>query len=270
MARPKRSGTQAVERAVALMRAMAERNIGWRISTLAEFCGLEIATTHRLLACLIKERIVVQRPQDRRYVLGPLIAELALSRPLQPDYREPFLATMAPIARKMDAASFLYLRSDNEYVVAAQTGPLKSNALSGQIGARRPLAWTAGGLAMLMAMPKGEARSITRDNMAKISSYGSVRLDWSKRMLRESKKLGCGINTVNVGGIHIYAVPIRNADGDPVAAVSLAVSARDFPRSKSAGVIAILDRAAQKIAAGGPAIEADSGVGARPSTRKKR
>lgn len=248
MKKTTRSGTQSVERAMTLIRVIAERNVGWRISSLASFCGLDISTTHRILASLVKERFIQQRKEDRRYVLGPLIPELALTRPLQPDLRTGFLAFMEPVAKKAGAASFLYVRSGSEYVVAAQTGPLRTGALVGQIGSRRPLAWTAGGIAILMALPADEARLITRENLKKIGTYGGTRLKWTRQMIRESRQYGFAVNSASVTGMNVYAVPILDRTNLPIAAISLAVSVETHPLGGSPRIIRTLEAAAHQIA----------------------
>lgn len=248
MKKTTRSGTQSVERAMTLIRVIAERNVGWRISSLASFCGLDISTTHRILASLVKERFIQQRQEDRRYVLGPLIPELALTRPLQPDLRPSFLASMEPVAKKAGAASFLYVRSGSESVVAAQTGPLRTGALVGQIGSRRPLAWTAGGIAILMALPADEARLITRENLKKIGTYGGTRLKWTKQMISESRRFGFAVNSASVTGMNVYAVPILDRTNLPIAAISLAVSVETHPLSGSSRIIRTLEAAAHQIA----------------------
>ena len=247
MKKTTRSGTQSVERAMTLIRVIAERNVGWRISSLASFCGLDISTTHRILASLVKERFIQQRKEDRRYVLGPLIPELALTRPLQPDLRAGFLASMEPVAKKAGAASFLYVRSGSEYVVAAQTGPLRTGALVGQIGSRRPLAWTAGGIAILMALPADEARLITRENLKKIGTYGGTRLKWTRQMIRESRHYGFAVNSASVTGMNVYAVPILDRTNLPIAAISLAVSVETHPLGGSSRIIRTLEAVAHQI-----------------------
>jgi DNA-binding IclR family transcriptional regulator len=76
------SGTQSLTRSIKLMRVLATRGeIGWRLSDLAAACGLDKGTAHRILASLVKERLVQPRPDDRRYLPEPLLYELGLSLP---------------------------------------------------------------------------------------------------------------------------------------------------------------------------------------------
>ena len=77
----KRSGTQSIERAILLLKELSSRgSFGWRLSDLAQRCQMDVGTTHRILACLGKERLVHRRPSDRHYLPGPMLFELGLSQ----------------------------------------------------------------------------------------------------------------------------------------------------------------------------------------------
>lgn len=70
-----RTGTQSVERVLQLLRVIAtRRHFGWRLTDLAEHCALSPSTVRQLLACLLRERLVLQRSIDRHYLPGPLLA----------------------------------------------------------------------------------------------------------------------------------------------------------------------------------------------------
>ena len=79
-----RSGTQSIERAALLLRELATRGTaGWSLRDLALHCELDRATVHRMLKCMVRERLVQQRAADQRYLLGPLAFELGASLPQQ-------------------------------------------------------------------------------------------------------------------------------------------------------------------------------------------
>src|SRR3954466_3395768 len=80
MATSLRHGTQSIERAVHVLTEVTGRSrFGWRPTDLAARCGLDRGTTHRILACLVRERLVQQREVDGHYVPGPLLFELGLA-----------------------------------------------------------------------------------------------------------------------------------------------------------------------------------------------
>ncbi|AWK85232.1 AMP-binding protein [Azospirillum thermophilum] len=77
-------GTQSLERALALLRAVAAYGAeGARLADLMTDTGLSKATAHRLLTALARERFVDQDPRSRRYHLGPeldLLGRIAAAR----------------------------------------------------------------------------------------------------------------------------------------------------------------------------------------------
>ncbi len=85
---PQAAGTQSLERAQRMLRELAARGeIGWRLSDLAACCELDKGSTHRVLACLVRDRFVQQRGSDRRHGPGPMLSELGLSLPLYTRFR---------------------------------------------------------------------------------------------------------------------------------------------------------------------------------------
>ncbi|WP_207477886.1 AMP-binding protein [Arenibaculum pallidiluteum] len=72
-------GTQSLERAIALLRAVAARAPdGARLVELMAAAGLSKPTAHRLLTALAREGLVRQDERSRRYHLGPELAALGL------------------------------------------------------------------------------------------------------------------------------------------------------------------------------------------------
>ena len=69
---PGATGTQSFERAALLLREIAAHGSrGARLADLVADTGLAKPTVHRLLAALIRERMLEQVPETRRYFLGP-------------------------------------------------------------------------------------------------------------------------------------------------------------------------------------------------------
>jgi acetyl-CoA synthetase len=66
-----KTGTQSLERAVALLRAIASHgNLGARLADLVMDSGFNKATVRRLLAAMIRESLLEQDEKTRRYYLG--------------------------------------------------------------------------------------------------------------------------------------------------------------------------------------------------------
>ena len=155
-----RKGTQSIQRSVLLLKAVAERrDIGWRLGDLAQYCCLEKTTAHRMLKCLVAERLLRQRSEDRRYIPGPLLFELATSLPAYMGFRDAVHADLESIARRLNSIAFLHLRAGNEAVCIDRAGNASVNPLT-VIGTRRPLTLSTAGVAILIAMSRRERRDI--------------------------------------------------------------------------------------------------------------
>lgn len=71
-----RTGTQAVERALALLRVLEQGPDTLPLTDLAEQAGLSASTTHRLVRALVDAGILRQDPRTEQYGLGPRLVAL--------------------------------------------------------------------------------------------------------------------------------------------------------------------------------------------------
>lgn len=246
-----RPGTQSLERAASLLKALAARGtFGWRLSDLAKHCELDKGTAHRIMAFLVRERLARQRPGDRRYVPGPLLFELSLSLPGLGAFCAACTPRLARVATRLGGFAFLCLPSGADFVCAANAGESSIKALAHEVGLRRPLVVSAGGVAILLALPADEARAALAENMRRVQKSGEVRVKAVERMLRRSEALGYGIHLGDiVPGVNTYGVAVRGARGAPLASISIAGPSERFPQSRAAEVVAALEEEAKAIAA---------------------
>jgi DNA-binding IclR family transcriptional regulator len=222
---PDRSGTQSLGRGIKLMRMIAARpDFGWRLSDLAAACKQDKATVHRMLTCLVEERLVEQRASDRHYLPGPLMYELGLALPDQAKFQRSAEAAVQAFARRMSGIALLLLRSGHEYVCSIRAGTLKLAGLMVYPGTRRPLFTSVGGTSILQTLPEAEVREILLDNVAQeISTRGTGRLEALQKMRERSDRHGFGVNLGDVApGVHAFGVPVRGSDGAAFAALCLA------------------------------------------------
>ncbi|MEO8754221.1 MAG: helix-turn-helix domain-containing protein [Casimicrobiaceae bacterium] len=226
----KREGTQTLARAMALLRELAARgHFGWSLGDLADRCGLDKGTAHRLLAHLKHERMVQQRLGDRRYVAGPMLFELGLGVTDHAAFVTAAGAPLARVAKRLGCISFLLLRSDSDFVCAARAGAYPVKSLSIEVGTRRALVTSAGGVAILIAMSGAEGRAIVARDMGIVTRAGGLPPAALQRILRHSRRLGFGINEGNlIPGWNAYALAVRNSGGAPIASLMIAGDAAHF------------------------------------------
>jgi DNA-binding IclR family transcriptional regulator len=247
-----RSGTQSIERAATLMRELSARaRTGWRLSDLAERCALDRGTARRMLACLVRERMAVQRSADRHYLPGPALYELGLSVTPLAALQELARPALARLAAQTRCVAFLYLRSGSEFVCAARVGSATIKGLSVEVGTRRPLCVSAGGIAILVAMPKRERRLALAENLRRLRQTGDPRLKSVGRMMKRSEQRGVGLNIGEfVPNITAIGVALRDASGMPYASLTLSGPSEVLARNRIDDAIAAMESEAQAIVAG--------------------
>jgi DNA-binding IclR family transcriptional regulator len=219
-----RSGTQSIERAAVLLRELAARpKFGWGLSDLAARCRLDKGTTHRMLSCLVRERFAVQRANDRHYLPGPLLFELGLALPQYAGLQSMAMKPLQRIAKRYGGVAGLTLRSGEEGVYAARSGQVPVKGMSIEVGDRRPLVMTSGGVSILIGLPAIEGRRVIAANLQQIEALGAARVRLIRQMVRRSTECGYGFNHNNtVRGIMGFGIALCNRDHVPFAALSIA------------------------------------------------
>lgn len=247
---PPSDGARSLHRAVSLLRLLSVRTAtGWRLSDLSQEARLEHSTVHRMLSCLLEERLAMRVAGTRRYTLGPLAYELgvaAASHFAIERLAEPALAHLASETRDI---VFLNVLSGSESVCVARFEGRKAlKAYTVEVGTRRPLCLSAGGTAMLIALPPEEQDRIEAQNLQAIHQRGEERLSVIRRMLQRSRRLGYGWNQEDlIPGIAAIGVAIRSATGYPVASISLGSSLAELKSPRRVQLIGRLKREAEKI-----------------------
>ncbi len=245
------TGTQAIERAAQLLRVLAERGrAGWRISDLSGRTGLPLGTCHRILDGLVRERLALRLAGNGRYAVGPLIPELAASRPDWVDLPGQMAPALQQLARRHRVVSFLYARSGADFVCLARENGITMLALAVERGTRRPLATSAGGAAILVALPAAARRRIGRANLAELGGFGKGRLAGIRAMLRESIAADFGLNLARVvAGVHSFGVAVREPASTAVlGAVLLSGPPERLPIEQMRRILPELQRVADEVA----------------------
>jgi DNA-binding IclR family transcriptional regulator len=179
-----------------------------------------------------------------------LLFELSLALPAQAAFQAVCAKPLASAAAALDAYAFLCLRSGADFVCAANAGSATVKALEHDVGLRRPLLVSAGGLAIVVALPAEEAAQVVEDNLRRVRAAGEVRAKAVERMLRRSQSHGYGIHLSDVvPGVNTYAAPIRDAGGVAFASISVAGRAEDLPFASLSAITRALDDAARAIGA---------------------
>ena len=237
-----RSGTQSIERVVAMLRVVATRGKnGMRLSDVSSASGLPTSTCFRMLQRLEFEGLVERHPVTRKYLLGPLLYELGqLARPHHPlaERCEPALAELAEHTKD---TVYLSERRGSEAVCSARAlGDYPIKALTLDVGIRRPLGVGAGGLAILCALPESEADA---QRYRKLSTLDADRV---RAAVREGRLRGFAfLDGPVIPGT--AAVGVAFTAGGSIAAISVTAISTRLDEARRVEVAAALQKQAQRL-----------------------
>jgi DNA-binding IclR family transcriptional regulator len=231
-----RKGAQAIRRAVAVLRILAAgREAGLPLSEVIQATGLTRPTVHRIVHALIEEGIVERHDKTAHYAIGGQVPELALARPS----RSPLLAASDPVlaelSQQVGDTLFLTMRTGNDTLcIDRRIGSYPIQVLSIEIGTRRPLGVSSGGVAILAAMPAAEARKIIAANVPRFAAYRTKAPAVLTEVAAARRRGFCLREVGLVQGTKSMSTWIKTRDYRPVAAITVsAVRTRLGPRRET-------------------------------------
>lgn len=221
------SGTQAIRRAAAVLRAIGKAGPeGASLAEVARDCTLARSTAHRILRCLVEERLCEPGP-DKRYRMGELVHELSLAPSasmLEVAHWRPVIAT---ISRRTGATAYLMRRSGVEAVCLAKAD---SQALMRfvpvEVGQRRLLGVGAGATSLLAALDKEHCEQVIDLIAPGLRAYPRLSPASLRNAVRLARKSGIAVSqgTVAADGFGM-GIAVPSASGSPYLALSIAAHA---------------------------------------------
>ncbi len=217
----RRTGSQAVERALGLLRSFEGGPPTRSLSELAELTGLTPATAHRLLRALCSAELLAHDPLTERYGLGVALVPLG-SRAAD----ALGLAAVRPLLDSLAATTGesvnLGVRDGGDVLVLLCVPSAQNLRFDQRAGTRVPTYASAMGKILLAfdPDPTEAVRSVTR--LIKLTESTITSRSVLNRVLEETRGRGWAINDEErEPSVRTVAVPVRAPDGWAVAAVAV-------------------------------------------------
>jgi DNA-binding IclR family transcriptional regulator len=214
---------RALDRGLLILETLSSATDELGVTELAERCGLDKSTVHRLLATLARRDYVRQSPHTRGYSLGLKIFELydALQGRLGlQDVCRPFLAQLMELT---DETSHLAVLSGAEIVFIDWFVSSHVVSVRTQIGRQEPAYCTALGRAILAFLPRTEVLRIL--SQTRLQSYTTGTPTDQHAMLRTldiTRKTGFAVDDEEfLEGVRCLAAPVFDFQGNPIAAMGI-------------------------------------------------
>jgi len=218
-----RGGIQSLERASAILDAVARRPDGIGLAELSGEVGLHTSTAFHLIRTLVSLGFVSQVADSKRYRIGSRLFTLAAGALEE----NTLLALATPILEHLSAetgeAAHLAVRSKQEIVVIARTAASGLLQLSGRTGATRPAHATAIGKMLLSVMPPDELDRLLTD--LPLPSYTEKTITKVKALrqeLQQVRREGMAFDDCELDpDVRCLAVPVRDFAGRCVGALGI-------------------------------------------------
>jgi DNA-binding IclR family transcriptional regulator len=241
-------GTQAVARAIGLLKVFSDAQPEWSLSDLAQTTKLNKTTAFRLLAALEAEGLVLRNPLSSGYRLGVELVALGgcamRSNPLRAVSRP----VLESLAQECDEAATLEVLTGAHVLIVDEVSSRHPMGMSQDVGSRLPVHATATGK-LLLAYAGDDVRAATlRLPLSRLTDQTITDLDRLHQQLGEIRQQGhaLAIGELEQGFIAI-AAPVYDRERQVVAAISIGGSYLRLTSERRPEVTALVQMAARQI-----------------------
>ncbi len=244
------SGIQSLERAARILRTIgADQGSGARLMDIAAQASLNKATAHRILATLIDEGFVDKDPVTGHYFLGLGLFALGLASASRLGGGQWIRPAMLRLAEKTGDTIYFSVRDGNEAICLERVeGSFPIKTLTLKAGDRRPLGVGAGSMALLAFLSDEEIRRVIEANAPRVAGHGDLDAASLHELVDACRRLGYSLNEERIiPGMSAVGVPVRDARGTPVAALSVAAISSRMQEDRRRNIVAWLHEEATEI-----------------------
>lgn len=237
-------GTQSVERSIALLIVVAKGgSTGVSLSEVVTATALKQPTVRRLLMALVRGGLLEQDEDSRRYFLGPECYVLGIIAAERYGIHRLAMDSVRRLAQKSEDSVHLIVRNGLYGVCLERhegSFPIRSYVLA--VGDRLPLPVDAGSLAIFAGLSDAEIETIIRLNgPSYVQRYPLFTPAKIRELIAETRQNGYAVNHGLVfEGSWGVGVVIRDPQGNPVAALSIAAIKNRMSSARQANLAAAM------------------------------
>jgi len=239
---------QSVDRAFSLLACIARRGGSESLPTIAAQCGLSVATAHRLLATMESLGAVIHTSPGK-YRIGLGVLELGRHASLDGLLAAAGDASLRRITQTITPTAHLGVLDSEFMVTYLAKATVRSHALPTRIGSKLEAYCSGLGKVLLAALPQAHLDAYLAEGPF---------IALTRRTIIEPGALADELTKVREQGyalddgelfedLRCVAVPICDADGRTIAALSASAPAARMPQHSIAGIAAELNRHAGEI-----------------------
>ncbi len=194
------------------------------VRELAEYLGTDKSSTHRLLTTLERHGYVAQDSITGKYQLGMRVFEVGSVLLNQMNLRAVAHVHLERLARDTREGAHLAVENADQCAYVDKIEGEDARPTSSQLGWRQPLHCTALGKVLLAYLPDGRMqRILSAEEPKPLTPYTVTDPDQLRAQLSEVRRTGVALDNQEIEvGQFCVAAPVFGADGQVVAAISIA------------------------------------------------
>jgi len=221
-----------------------------RLTDIAAISGMSQPTAHRALKALMAEGLVEQVGSGRKYRLALEFFVLAARAGHADGLRSTARPALLRLSSTLGDSVFLLVRSGFDAVCLDRVeGPFPIRTFTGDIGGKVPLGIGQGSLAILSHLPQDEREAVIRFNIPRLLDRGGFDEVGLRMQIESVRRTGfASFNTGLIPGMAGVGVPILDAEGRAVAALSIGTLSDRLEGERLPQVVEVLRKEADGIA----------------------
>ncbi len=222
---------QSVDRAAALLKAIADSPRPPTVVELSETCGLNRSTAWRLLATLDAHGLIERDAVSQRYSLGYALLRIAAGADVDPLVRRA-RPVLEQLAREVGEATNLAVAKRSELVYVDQVDPPQIMAPN-WFGRQVPLHATSTGKAYLAFLPPAEQDAALVGRLERFTETTVTDRRELARQLEQARRDGWAICVGELEeSLYGASAPVLSEQGRPIAIVSVWGTLHRLPRER--------------------------------------
>jgi DNA-binding IclR family transcriptional regulator len=235
-----------VQRAVRLLRHIAEGDPVTNVARSARELGISRTTLHRLLTTLEMERFIEPRPEGQGWRIGIGLIGLSAQAFFSQDLVQVSVPVLARLAEQLGLSAHLAVLDGHEVVYLVRRVPNHSFASQIRIGSRLPAhAANMGRIILAYLPPERVERLYAGTVLPAVTRETATTLTQLQAQIAADRALGLAWSDGNYeAGISSVAAAIFDATNTPVAALNITGQSASFEGARRRGQIAMAVRAA--------------------------
>jgi IclR family pca regulon transcriptional regulator len=225
---------EALGRGLQILEAFSEQSPGLSLTEIASTVGLGKSTVFRFVYTLEKLGYLDRDPETKRYRPGLRVLRLGfavLNNLEMPQIAQPYLKALSA---QCGETTNMTIRDGKEIVYVVRNKTQQVISVNLQLGSRLPVYCTSMGKAQLLDLSQDELRDLLGEGPYPVMGPNTLTtLDALVIELDKIRQQGYAINDEEMAvGLRSVAAPVREADGQVVAAINISVPSARVSRQE--------------------------------------